>query len=67
MFITKSWDAFILPICATGEKIPARDTVCTHAQDIAMSDELLLAILKAFAPRMNKQQGFHVFTYTLHI
>jgi len=35
-----------------------------------MSDELLLAILKAFVPQqVNKQQtiGFHVFTYTRHL
>jgi hypothetical protein len=35
-----------------------------HAQDFAASDELLLAILKAFIPQLlNKQQtvGFHVF------
>jgi hypothetical protein len=35
-----------------------------HAQDFAASDELLLAILKAFIPQpLNKQRtiGFHVF------
>jgi hypothetical protein len=46
------------------EKIPARNAIYTHAQDFAASDELLLAILKAFIPQpVNKQQtvGFHVF------
>jgi hypothetical protein len=36
----------------------------THAQDFMASDELLLAILKAFISQpLNKQQtmGFHVF------
>jgi hypothetical protein len=37
------------------EKVPARIPY-THAQDFAISDELLLAILKAFIPRqVNKQ------------
>jgi hypothetical protein len=46
------------------EKIPARNAIYTHAQDFAASDELLLAILKAFIPLpLNKQQkiGFHLF------
>jgi hypothetical protein len=45
------------------EKIPARNAIYAHAQDFAASDELLLAILKAFIPQpLNKQQtiGFHV-------
>jgi hypothetical protein len=32
------------------EKIPARNLIYTHAQDFAVSDELLLAMLKAFVP-----------------
>jgi hypothetical protein len=46
------------------EKIPARNAMYAHAQDFAASDELLLAILKAFIPQpQNKQQTkvFHVF------
>jgi hypothetical protein len=38
--------------------------ILAHLQDFAMSDELLLAILKAFVPQeLNKQQtiGYHVF------
>jgi hypothetical protein len=43
---------------------PARNATYAHAQDFAASDELLLAILKAFVPQpLNKQQtiGFRVF------
>jgi hypothetical protein len=46
------------------EKIHARNMIYVHEQDFAASDELLLAILKAFIPQLlNKQQtiGFHVF------
>jgi hypothetical protein len=45
------------------KKIPARNAIYVHAQDFAASDELLLAILKAFIPQLlNKQQTFfHVF------
>jgi hypothetical protein len=52
------------------EKIPSRNSIYAHEQDFTMSDELLLAILKAFVPQqLNKQHiiGFHVFTYTRHI
>jgi hypothetical protein len=52
----------VLP--AYQEKIPARNAIYAHAQDISAGDELLLAILKAFIPLpLNKQQtlGFHVF------
>jgi hypothetical protein len=46
------------------EKIPARNAMYAQEQDFAASDDLLLAILKAFIPQLlNKQQtiGFHVF------
>jgi hypothetical protein len=46
------------------ENIPVRNAIYAHAQDFTASDELLLAILKAFIPQsLNKQQtiGFHVF------
>jgi hypothetical protein len=46
------------------------NSIYAHAQDFAMSDDLLLAILKASVPQqVNKQQamGFDVFTYTRHI
>jgi hypothetical protein len=49
------------------EKIPARNSIYAHAQDFAVSDELLLAILKAFLLQpLNKQQtvGVHMFTCT---
>jgi hypothetical protein len=39
------------------EKIPARNWIHAHAQDFVMSDELLLAIPKAFVPLVNKQQA----------
>jgi hypothetical protein len=51
-------------LSAYKEKIPARNAIYAHAQDFAASDELLLAILKAFIPQpLNKQQTevFHVF------
>jgi hypothetical protein len=51
-------------LSAYQEKIPARNAIYAHAQDIAAGDELLLAILKAFIPQpLNKQQTkvFHVF------
>jgi hypothetical protein len=54
-------DRHVLP--AYQEKIPARN-IYAHAQDFSASDELLLAILKAFIPQpLNKQRtvGFHVF------
>jgi hypothetical protein len=37
------------------EKIPARNSIYAHKQGSAMSDNFLLAILKAFVPQMNKQ------------
>jgi hypothetical protein len=42
------------------------NSIYAHAQDFAMADELLLAVLKAFILQVNKQQatGFHIFTYT---
>jgi hypothetical protein len=46
------------------KKIPASNAIYAHAQDFSASDELLLAILKAFIPLpLNTQQtiGFHVF------
>jgi hypothetical protein len=46
------------------ENIPDRNATYALAQNFAASDELLLAILKAFIPQsLNKQQtvGFHVF------
>jgi hypothetical protein len=51
-------------LSACQEKIPATNATYAHAQDFAASDELLLAILKAFIPQpLNKQQtvGFRVF------
>jgi hypothetical protein len=38
------------------EKIPARNAIYSHAQDLSAGDELLLVILKAFIPQpLNKQ------------
>jgi hypothetical protein len=51
-------------LSAQQEKICARNAIYAHAQNLAASDELLLAILKAFFPQpLNKQRtvGFHVF------
>jgi hypothetical protein len=51
-------------LSAYQEKIPASSAIYAHAQDFAESDELLLAILKAFIPPpLIKQQtiGLHVF------
>jgi hypothetical protein len=51
-------------LSAYQEKIPPRNAIYAHAQDFAASDELLLAILKAFSPQpLNKQRtiGYHVF------
>jgi hypothetical protein len=57
-------------LLSTGqEKVPATNSIYAHAQDFTVSDELLLAILKAFIPQpLNKQQtaGFHLFAYTRH-
>jgi hypothetical protein len=51
------------------EIIHARNSIYAHAQDFAVSDELLLAIPKTFVPQVNKQQaiGFHVFSHTRHL
>jgi hypothetical protein len=58
-------------LLSTGqEKIPAKNSIEACVQHFIMSDELLLAILKAFIPQpLNKQQtiGFHLFTYTWHL
>jgi hypothetical protein len=51
-------------LSAYQEKIPAWNAIYARAQDFAVSDELLLAILKAFIPQpLNKQRTieFHVF------
>jgi hypothetical protein len=54
-------------LSAFHEKVPARNArnaIYAHAQDVAASEELLLAILKTFIPQsLNKQQtiGFRVF------
>jgi hypothetical protein len=51
-------------LSAYQEKIPAWNAIYAHAQDFSASDELLLAILKAFIPQpLNKQQTkvFHMF------
>jgi hypothetical protein len=51
-------------LSAFNEKVPARNAIYAHAQNVAASDELLLAILKTFIPQSpNKQQtiGFRVF------
>jgi hypothetical protein len=56
-------DSEVHLLSAYQEKIPARNAIYAHAQDFVTSDELLLAILKAFIPLpLNKQQtiGFHV-------
>jgi hypothetical protein len=46
------------------EKSPARNSMSAHAQNIAVSEKLLLAILKAsFLQAQNKQQT----TYTWHL
>jgi hypothetical protein len=37
------------------EKIPSRNAIYAHAQDFAASDELLLAILKAFFSTITEQ------------
>jgi hypothetical protein len=48
----------MLVLSAYQEKIPARNSIYTHAQDFSAGDELLLAILKAFIPQpLNKQQS----------
>jgi hypothetical protein len=41
----------LLILSAYKENIPARNGIYAHAQDFAASDELLLAILKAFIPQ----------------
>jgi hypothetical protein len=38
-------------LSAYQEKIPASNAIYAHAQVFAVSDELLLAILKAFIPQ----------------
>lgn len=46
---------------------PARNLTHAHVQDFAISDAMLLAILKAYVPQhVNKQHtiGSYVFTYT---
>jgi hypothetical protein len=50
-------------LSAYQKKVPARNAIYAHAQDFAASDEMLLAILKAFISLpLNKQTiGFHVF------
>jgi hypothetical protein len=41
------------------------NSMYVHVQDFTVTDELPLAILKAFVPQVTKQTlGFHVFTYT---
>jgi hypothetical protein len=43
-------------LSAHQEKIPARNAIYAHAQDLSAGDEILLAILKAFIPHpLNKQ------------
>jgi hypothetical protein len=56
---------FLEILSAYQEKIPARNAIYAHAQDFAMSDELLLANLKAFIPQpLNKQDNrLHVFSW----
>jgi hypothetical protein len=51
-------------LSAFHKKVAARNVIYAHAQDVAASDELLLAILKTFISQsLNKQQtiGFRVF------
>jgi hypothetical protein len=53
----------IYVLSAFHQKVPARNAIYAHAQDVAASDKLLLAILKTFiAQSLNKQQtiGFRV-------
>jgi hypothetical protein len=57
---------------STGQKIAAKNSIYGHAQDFVASDELLLAILKAFVPQpqpQNKQQtiSFHTFPYIRYL
>jgi hypothetical protein len=61
--------SYIMMYSPDHEKIPARNSIYAHAWNFAMSDELLLAILKAFIPQVNKQQtiGFQVFMDTQHL
>jgi len=47
------------------EKIAARNSIYAHAQDFAISDELLLVIVKAFISQ--QEIGFHVFTTTRNL
>jgi hypothetical protein len=49
---------------STTIKIPAWSSIHAHEQDFAMSDELLLPVLKAFVPQQVNRQtiGFDVFT-----
>jgi hypothetical protein len=68
----KTWRsvyAYIKLLSTSYEINPTRNSIYAHAQDFAMSGELLLAILKAFVPEVNKQQiiGFRVFTYIRYI
>jgi hypothetical protein len=52
------------------EEVPGRHSIYAHAQDFAMSDELLLAMPKAFVPQqLNKQHTvlLHRIRYTRHL
>jgi hypothetical protein len=49
------------------DKIHARNSIYAHAQDFAMNDELLLAILKAFIPQqVNKQHTIRIMYLHTH-
>jgi hypothetical protein len=51
------------------DNIPGTNSIYAHAQSFAMSDELLVAILKASVPQQVKEKtiGFHMFTYNRHL
>jgi hypothetical protein len=38
------------------EEFPAKNVICRQAQEFTVSDELLLAILKAFIPQRLKKK-----------
>lgn len=64
--VNMGWDKLL----STGhEKTLARKSTYAHAQYLAMNDEFLLTMLKAFILQVSKQQtiGFPVFKYARHL
>jgi hypothetical protein len=53
----------------TGEdKIPKGNSIYAHAQDFALSDELLLAIIKEFVPQpLHRQQTNRLSRVYVHL